>query len=54
MPDEFKDFPQELDDTMDIPLTIRSKTHTNHRWNFKLGNAMRSSYKSQRRYKVHK
>jgi large subunit ribosomal protein L13 len=41
VPEEFKDFPMEIDDTIDIPMTIRKKTHTNHRWNFKLGNAMR-------------
>ena len=54
IPEEFKDFSQELDETLDIPLTIRDKTHTSHRQNYKLGGAIRRSHKNQKRYKVHK
>ena len=54
IPEEFKDFPQDLDDTIDYPLNLRQKTHTQDRENFKLGIALRKSYKGNKRYKQHR
>jgi hypothetical protein len=54
IPEEFSDFPRDIDDSISAPLTIRKKTHTEDRNNFKLGIAIRKSYKENRRYKIHK
>ena len=34
IPDEFKDFPVDIDDQIDKPLTIRTKTHVEPKQNF--------------------
>ena len=41
IPEEFKDFKVDIDETIDVPLTIRKKTHTQDRENFKLGIALK-------------
>lgn len=54
VPEEFKDFEQNIDETMGEPLIYQKKTHTEDRANFKLGIALKKSYKNLKRYKTHK
>jgi len=51
LPEEYKDLPEDLDDSMDIPLTAMKKTHTERMQNLKLGAAVMDSHKSFRRFK---
>lgn len=51
IPEELKELTIEWDDTMDIPMTIRKKTHTQPRDNFKLGHNIKTSYKNFGRFK---
>ena len=51
LPEEFANFPVEIDEHMDTPLTIRKKTHRNDSANFKLGIAARSNKNYFRKYK---
>lgn len=55
IPEEFKDYPVDIDETIDTPLTIRKKTHTQDRKNFMLGIALRKgTTKANRRHKDHR
>ena len=54
IPEEFKDFEQNIDVTIGEPLVYQKKTHTEDRANFKLGIALKKSYKNLKRYKTHK
>jgi hypothetical protein len=54
VPEEFKDFQQNIDKSIDEPLLFKKKTHTEDRANFKLGIALKKSYKNLKRYKTHK
>jgi len=54
IPEEFKDYEVDLDDTIDTPLGARVKTHTENRQNFFLGLHYKKSYKRFRRYKDHR
>lgn len=51
LPEEFKNSPIDIDDTLDIPLTISEKTHTNPRSNAYLGQNMQRSYIHQRKFR---
>ena len=53
VPEEFQGYPIDLDESLDIPLTIREKTHTDNKQNQRLGIAIKRSYKNFRRYKKH-
>lgn len=37
LPEEFKGFPIDIDESLDIPETIKEKTHTQRKANFRLG-----------------
>ena len=54
VPEEMADFEQNIDETIGEPLIYQKKTHTEDRANFKLGIALKKSYKNMRRYKTHK
>ena len=54
LPEEFKDLPLEIDDSIDIPLTARTKTHTDPRENFYLAKKLMKSYRKMRRFKIHR
>lgn len=51
IPDELKHLPVEWDDSIDVPIAIREKTHTQPRVNFHLGAAYKRSYKKYRKFK---
>merc|ERR1712032_307647 len=53
VPEEFKDFRQEIDPTIGEPLLFKEKTHTDPKSNFHLGYALKKSYKNFRRFKTH-
>jgi hypothetical protein len=53
LPEELQHLPLDLDESFGIPLTIRKKTLTQPKENFKMGNAIRRSYKTLKRYKKH-
>lgn len=54
IPEEFKDYRVEMDNSVDTPLGARVKTHTEDRQNFFLGHAYKQSYKKFRRFKEHR
>ena len=54
VPEEFNDFEQRIDTSISEPLLFQKKTHTDDRSNFKLGIALKKSYKNLKRYKTHR
>jgi len=54
IPEEFKHLELDLDDTIDVPLTARKKTHVNPRYNLKLAYAVKQSWRNQTKYKEHR
>jgi len=52
LPEEFKDYPREIDKSIEIPFHLREKTHTgNGRKNQKLAVRLRRSYRHLKKYK---
>lgn len=54
IPEEFKEFPVEWDESIDVPLMYRDKTHTQPRSNFHMGGAYKRSYKKYKKFKEHR
>jgi hypothetical protein len=53
-PVEFKDYPREIDPTIDIPEPLEEKTHTFSRRNQKLARSLIRSYKHLKKYREYK
>ena len=54
IPEELKDVPVEIDESIGDPYYLREKTHVSPKRNYRLGMRLKNSYKSLRRYKVHR
>lgn len=55
IPEEFRDYPVDLDDTLDTPVVgARKKTHSEPKYNIKLGHAIRTNWKGMQKYKDHR
>ena len=51
LPEEFKDFPREIEPDIDTPIPFHKKTHNVSKNTLKKGVAYRNSFKKLKRYK---
>lgn len=54
IPEEFKELPIDIDETLTVPMTARDKTHVNPRENFKLGRVMARAHTNFKKYRKYK
>jgi len=54
VPKELEGVPEDIDHSIGTPIGLMTKTHKEHRYNYKLGRAMIRSHKFMRRYKKYK
>ena len=54
VPEEFKDFKQNIDPSISEPQYMKTKTHVEAKSNFALANQLKKNYTGFKKYKTHK
>lgn len=54
VPEEFKDFKQDIDHSISEPQYMKTKTHVEAKSNFKLAGQLKRNVKAFKKYKTHK
>lgn len=53
-PEEFKDYKRDIDPNIDLPFSMKEKTHTFTRKNQKLAKALTKSYRKLKKFREYK